>query len=276
MMYVRTLADSKLAYSTIKKYVGSVRSLHKMHNVEAPAYKTNYHYNRTMQGIKRELGGTTHQKLHMTVEILSLMATRIDKGDRNERMFFAACLLAFFTFFRKSSFTCPSEKGFNPLKHLRRRDITFQSASLATVESQWSKTNQFRERLMKFPIVASVRGDLDAVTHLRQYFAEDQCGGDEPAFRVWKKGYKAAPLTGNWFVKKLKEVLVRCGVDATLYSGHSFRSGGATWAFTCGLPTELIKAQGDWTSDAYMRYLRLPWECRIVAAARLAGRRVEV
>jgi hypothetical protein len=29
-----------------------------------------------------------------------------------------------------------------------------------------------------------------------------------------------------------------------------------TWAFQCGVPSELIQVQGDWKSDAYKLYLR--------------------
>ena len=48
------------------------------------------------------------------------------------------------------------------------------------------------------------------------------------------------------------------------FSGHSLRRGGATFAFQCGIPSELIKVQGDWRSDAYMLYLTLPLADRLV------------
>ena len=47
-------------------------------------------------------------------------------------------------------------------------------------------------------------------------------------------------------------------LDPADFSGHSLRRGGATFAFQCGIPSELIKLQGDWRSDAYMLYLTLP------------------
>lgn len=270
MMYVRTLADSGLKYGTIKNYMSAVRTLHKMHGVEAPATKAHYHYSRVLQGIKREIGGTVRQKLHLTPKILLTMYDKIDWQDRNEKMFFAASLLAFYTFFRKSNFTCETEKGFAAERHLRRKDVVILHDRLIMVESQWSKTNQFQERLMRFPIVGATDSRLDAVARVTQYFWDDPAPADGPAFRVWKGKTKWVPLTGNWFVKKLKEVLLRCGIDATLYSGHSFRSGGATWAYSRGVPAEFIKLQGDWTSDAYLRYLRLPLEDRVAAAALIA------
>ena len=52
--------------------------------------------------------------------------------------------------------------------------------------------------------------------------------------------------------------------SARRFSGHSLRRGGATFAFQCGIPSELIKLQGDWRSDAYMLYLSLPLADRLV------------
>jgi hypothetical protein len=42
------------------------------------------------------------------------------------------------------------------------------------------------------------------------------------------------------------------------YSTHSFRrGGGATWAFSAEVPTELIQLYGDWKSNAYKKYLKV-------------------
>ncbi|KAI8516630.1 hypothetical protein Bbelb_052110 [Branchiostoma belcheri] len=58
------------------------------------------------------------------------------------------------------------------------------------------------------------------------------------------------------FDKALKCILVRAGLNPHLYSLHSGRRGGATFAFRAGVPVELIRLQGDWRSDAYLLYLK--------------------
>ena len=65
------------------------------------------------------------------------------------------------------------------------------------------------------------------------------------------------------------DVLARAGYAPHLYSGHSFRSGGATWAHECGLSGEMIRLLGDWKSEAYFSYLRLSDELKIEAARAL-------
>ena len=50
-------------------------------------------------------------------------------------------------------------------------------------------------------------------------------------------------------------------IDHEAYSGHSFRIGAATMAAQAGLPAYMIKMLGQWTSDAYQIYVRMPREC---------------
>ena len=69
-------------------------------------------------------------------------------------------------------------------------------------------------------------------------------------------------LTYASFSKLLTTVLIESGISPTQYSGHSFRRGGASFAFSCGIPSDLIKFQGDWSSDAYLRYLTSPLSSR--------------
>lgn len=273
ILYVATLAHSKLAYGTIKVYMSGVRILHRERGLEAPCNKDDYHYQRVLQGIKRDLGGCVKQKLHITPQILLAMFAHIDRTDKNERMFYAACLLAFYTLFRKSNFTTPTEKGFVESRHLKRSDVTFGADGLMYVSSQWSKTNQYRDRQLVFPVAPASTPALNAVECVRGYLLADPAPNTDPMFRVWKKN-KVVPMTGRWFAKKLTVILIRAGINAIEYSGHSFRAGGATWAFQCGLPGEMIKLMGDWKSEAYAGYLRLALQHRVAAAKVLAGKEI--
>ena len=55
------------------------------------------------------------------------------------------------------------------------------------------------------------------------------------------------------FTTNLQSLLEALGLKG--YSGHSFRRGGASHALARGVPAEVIKAQGDWRSLAYLNYL---------------------
>ena len=47
------------------------------------------------------------------------------------------------------------------------------------------------------------------------------------------------------------------------------RRGGASAAFDAGIPGEMIKAIGDWRSDAYLRYLHVSQLQKFDMAVRL-------
>ena len=73
---------------------------------------------------------------------------------------------------------------------------------------------------------------------------------DSPAFSI-VKGKKTQPVTYRQFQSVLKQTITLLGKHSDDYSTHSVRRGGATWAFSAEVPTELIQLYGDWKSDAY-------------------------
>ena len=47
------------------------------------------------------------------------------------------------------------------------------------------------------------------------------------------------------------------------FSSHSFRRGGATFAFQTGVSPELIQLHGDWASDSYKQYLHMSFATKL-------------
>lgn len=39
------------------------------------------------------------------------------------------------------------------------------------------------------------------------------------------------------------------------YACHSFRRGGATYMFSIGMSTEMIRLMGDWKSECFRKYI---------------------
>ena len=74
---------------------------------------------------------------------------------------------------------------------------------------------------------------------------------------------KLTPFTYSQFMRKLRSILVSLGLPDKDYVGHSFRRGGASYAFQAGIPIELIKILGEWKSDAVLLYLTVPLSIRL-------------
>ena len=70
------------------------------------------------------------------------------------------------------------------------------------------------------------------------------------------------PWIYSQFQRKFRSTLEKLDLPSALYSTHSFRRGGATFAFLCGIPTEIIKLLGGWKTDTYFRYIEFPLEAK--------------
>lgn len=79
------------------------------------------------------------------------------------------------------------------------------------------------------------------------------CRPNDPLF-VCANG---EPLTRNYIISCLKQLITVLGYSPNYYSGHSFRLGAATTAAACAIEDHLIKTLGRWSSDSYCRYIRV-------------------
>ena len=160
----------------------------------------------------------------------------------------------FFALLRRANVLPPSE-GHNPSKHLCRNDITFHPWGMM-LRIKWTKTIQFKERCLDIPIARFTGNPLCPVTATFHAFSATQgapsCG---PAF-VLPFGNSFKPLLASKFVRRIRQLLVVCNVNPTSFSGHSFRRGGATWAYQVGIPVDMIRILGDWKSNAYTHYIK--------------------
>ncbi|CAH1274599.1 Hypp5343 [Branchiostoma lanceolatum] len=63
------------------------------------------------------------QKLPITPDILCAMYLQLDFIQAKHMVFWSACLVGFFSFFRKSNLLQKTAKSFDSVKHLCRKDL---------------------------------------------------------------------------------------------------------------------------------------------------------
>jgi hypothetical protein len=63
-------------------------------------------------------------------------------------------------------------------------------------------------------------------------------------------------VTSDFLRRAIKACVSNLGLDSSLYSGHSFRGGGATDLFNARVPYLVIKRMGRWKSDVALIYWR--------------------
>ena len=99
-------------------------------------------------------------------------------------------------------------------------------------------------------------------------FQKIQVGQDQPAFSYSSKQC----ITYVTFTKRLKQLLRAAGLSPELFSGHSFRRGGATFLHDCGETAMMVQASVDWTSQCFTRYLYLTEAQRLVSQRLMMSR----
>ena len=77
------------------------------------------------------------------------------------------------------------------------------------------------------------------------------------------------PLTQQHLPSTVQSIIHLAGYSGS-YSGHSFGIGAATKAAARGIPDHLIKTLGQWSSDAYQLYIRIPIGCLTQVSSQLA------
>ena len=87
---------------------------------------------------------------------------------------------------------------------------------------------------------------------------------------AYRAGNRTCVLTHEHFVKKLRLLIVATGRDPTVFSAHSFRRGGTTFAFSLNMAFLTVKARGDWKSNCVEQYISINDKLSMEAAILLS------
>ena len=267
-LYAAYLARS-LKFSSIKQYLGIIGLMHKEFGLNNPL-SGNWQLSSLLTGVKRVHGNAPQQKLPINFDILRGIHSQLNLTYSVDAAFWAICLVAFFGMFRKSHLLINKVGSFDPDKQLTKADFSFFPGG-ALNRVRWSKTIQFREKVVQIPLIASPGSPFCPVSAISRAFAfTSHVSQDSQAFQWVHSSLAIRPFTYGLFMAKLRTCLNNCGLPGMEFGSHSFRRGGASLAFQAGLPLEIIKILGDWKSNAVLLYLTVPLDIRIKATSLLS------
>lgn len=251
----------QLQLSTIKLYLCGVRYHFILRKGENPLTTREGlalpRLNLTLQAVKRLQVQSSRTRLPITFDILcKLCNSLVNTGFST---FFRVTLhtafsVAFYGFLRCGEFAVSNT--FDANSNLCYGDIVLNTdAKCAYLTLKASKTDPGRRgvTITLFQIGLPVC----PFSALQRYMAIRFQQSAQPRDPLFVDD-KLAPLSRYAFINALRTTLTVANVDATLYSGHSFRSGAATSAASAHIEDHLIKTLGRWTSDAYTRYIKTP------------------
>lgn len=252
--YITVLARS-LKCSSIPGYLNIIRLLHVESGFPNPL-ENNFEINCLKKGVQRLKGSPPEPKLPISPEILCRIKSILCFYQSDDVAFWAACLIAFFGFLRKSTLL-PKSKSDKSSHSLEIRDVNYNLDGTFTVTVRHSKTIQFGQRVLKLPYVKAKNGEpLCPVRAMYQMRFNQPKECNLPLFSYENRG-NIEFFTHSSFVTKLRNCLTKLGYDPTKYSGHSFRKGGCTHGFQLGLSPVVLRQRGDWKSDCIFRYINL-------------------
>ena len=238
-------------YGHLKHLFSSIKFLHEALNYEFP--ENNFQLDTTMQGLKRRLANVPFQVLPLNPQVLRRMFQHINLNSPEDRALWASYLVAFYGLLRKSN-VVPESAKFDPRKIVVRRNIHVdQDNNMVYLYVGFGKTNQFGGRDTIIPIPGNSDPALDPVRHLHAVLQHSDANPNSPAFSYGQHSF----ISYNKFTVRLKELLKKSGYNADLFSGHSFRRGGATFLHACGGTALMVQSSGDWSSQCFTRYLYL-------------------
>ena len=237
---------------TVRNYLSGVRTLHSLMDFSYE-FSEDFHLKLVLRGMSRISPHVPDRARPITPSILKLFHQHMDHSNSLHSATWACSLVLFFSMSRLGSILPRSSSKKETRVFLTRDRIRFcQEGLLVTLLH--TKTIQFGERFLHIPLI-KLRSELCPVFAYRQMLAKVRYFSFIPAF-VYIKDNKVHWLTRDLFIKTFRSV-ARSFIsgDITSFRGHSFRRGGASWAFATGVPGELIQVCGDWASDAYKRYI---------------------
>ena len=241
MCFAQSTANRVKSHKTVQAAITGVKKLHQMMGAPTKIFD-DYLFNLSLKGMARKCTFVAQQARLMTPELLEKIHHKLDFSNIKDAVFWLTCILGFFLLFRKSNLL-PRTKTFDPSKQLTWGDIEITPFNLV-VSIRWSKTDQFGRELKRYPLpiipgsklcpkaailtVLKLMPDSTMTSHV----------GQLPDGSSFTYSQFQARLRGV-----LAEVLGEEG-DPEGFSSHSFRRGGATFAYLCGVPAESHKTSG--------------------------------
>ena len=264
-LFAQFLSRSFISVSAIKNYVSGVRLLHIIQGIPCPSF-SDIDLKMSLRGLARCIGRPPRQAFPITPVILFKIYLTLDLNNSSDIVMWALCTLAFFTMARKSNLV--SSKSGDRRQIKRKHVQRFGSGLLVTFK--WSKTIQFNQREMIVPVAKIEKSVLCPVSAYIRMVNRIRIPPSSPAFS-WVRDNSVVPVTYGQFQRFLKCKISEIGMDPEQFSSHSFRRGGASWAFKVGVPPAFIQLQGDWQSDAYLQYVKLDFSQKLQAAKKMGN-----
>ncbi|KAF8748804.1 ABC transporter [Rhizoctonia solani] len=250
--------------STANAAVAALKAWHRLHGMD---WNGGYLLSHVVKGVANLAPHSSRRTPRPPISIAMLHKLRAHLSMQSpfDIAVFAAALTAFWGQCRLGELLGSSRLRHDPLATASRSSISLPpsprlhdpSASM-TLHLPQTKTHQITGEHVH---LASQRDGLSPITamvaHLR---ANASIPGSHHIFAYSTRDGSIRCLTREDFLVRCNEVWITEGHPSVF--GHSFRIGGTHAYLTAGVPSDVVKKMGRWSSDAFLRHFRVPASIR--------------
>lgn len=220
---IAAFAADESAYckpSTIRRRMAAIRKMHSIaghpNPCEAEVVRA------TLKGIERNFGSRHESKAPATRERIEAMVNACAPDTLEGLRTRAILLIGYAGAFRRSEIVA-----------LHMADLKWSNEGV-TIIVRHSKTDQTGKGMVK--AIPYINGGLCAATALKVWLRAAGIS-DGPVFRSFNRNGlpKPTPMSDQAIAIIIKNAASRCGLDSTIFSGHSLRAGHVTEARSRGV-----------------------------------------
>ena len=246
---------------SVGNYLSGIRTCHALLGFQAPSVQ-----DKQMQmfstGLKRTMEHEVKQAAPITPDILLKLSKVVDYKDQVEVVSWVGTLLGFYMFLRKSNLVPDTMEEFDNKYQFTRADVNITSIDKPMMfEIRWSKTIQYRQKILRLPVLPARNKAICPVFWVHKLLQAIPATPQQPLLALREQD-KVASLSANQLIYRIRKWLRLIGAEDMAYSLHSLRRGGATFAYESNIEAEMIQLLGDWSSDAYKRYIDVSMDKR--------------
>ena len=246
--YLATRRYRPITYKSIKGYLSAIRykGIVKGFIISFNGMNRLYY---VLRGIKRHQGNRLHRppRSPITIQHLAYLHNFIHTlpvSCQDKALYWSACTMAFFGLLRVSEYSCPKIQDFHLHYQLLLRDVSFDHNAISLFIKA-SKSDPFRQGCHIY--IGSTHNYLCPVTALKAFLRR----------RNLLPGSLFTLQDGTYLTRdRLARLLKLCFRDININT-HSFRIGGASALAAAGVPDAQIQIMGRWSSDCFVKYIRL-------------------
>ena len=251
-----------LKYQTVQKYLAGIRSVLLGEGITFTPWAEMPILHRILRGWKKmTYAADARPRLPITVDILKQILPLLDLSKPNDRTLAAAMATAVYGLLRCGEVSAKTKKA---ARYPRRGDLT-GDAVRKNLKITASKGDIFSEGVN---VQISANGDATCPIKLLDRMLSESKKRDAaaPLFVFDDK-----PLTRSVWIAETRRLLAKARFDPSLYSGHSFRKGGAQSLFDAGVSRHIIQTLGRWKSNSFQLYIKLTVEAHAEFSRRMAA-----